>query len=160
MAIKRFGHGVGQGLPEPIDIASAIARASATSAGGIAVFLGVTRAEHLSGKLLTDGPRTCRATLATGARALEPPPERAVNAIAMHHFPIIADTKRVGPTESNPYFLSVVLQLSDSIADAYGGLDELPMSFFVDRTGKVIAVQMGLTSKADIESNIKKALAE
>ena len=53
-----------------------------------------------------------------------------------------------------------VLINGDSIADAYGGLDELPMSFFVDRTGKVIAVQMGLTSKADIESNIKKALAE
>ena len=53
-----------------------------------------------------------------------------------------------------------VLIDGDSIADAYGGLDELPMSFFVDRTGKVIAVQMGLTSKADIESNIKKALAE
>ena len=52
-----------------------------------------------------------------------------------------------------------VLINGDSIADAYGGLDELPMSFFVDRTGKVIAVQMGLTSKADIESNIKKALA-
>jgi glutathione peroxidase-family protein len=33
------------------------------------------------------------------------------------------------------------------------------MSFFVDRTGKVVAVQMGLTSKADIEGNIKKALA-
>jgi hypothetical protein len=30
----------------------------------------------------------------------------------------------------------------------YGGLDELPMSFFVDRSGKVVAAQMGLTSKA------------
>jgi thiol-disulfide isomerase/thioredoxin len=53
-----------------------------------------------------------------------------------------------------------VLINGDSIADAYGGLDELPMSFFLDRSGKVIAVQMGLTSKADIESNIKKSLAQ
>ena len=40
----------------------------------------------------------------------------------------------------------------------YGGLDELPMSFFVDRTGTVVAAQMGLTSKADMEANIRKAL--
>ena len=52
-----------------------------------------------------------------------------------------------------------VLMDGDSISDKWGGLDELPMSFFVDRTGKVVAVQMGLTSKADIEGNIKKALA-
>jgi peroxiredoxin len=45
-----------------------------------------------------------------------------------------------------------------SLDKDYGGLDELPMSFFVDRSGKVVAVQMGLTSKADIEGNIKKAL--
>ena len=51
-----------------------------------------------------------------------------------------------------------VLIDGDSISDQWGSLDELPMSFFVDRTGKVVAVQMGLTSKADIEGNIKKAL--
>jgi HD-like signal output (HDOD) protein len=53
---------------------------------------------------------------AIAARSLLP--ERAVNAIAMHHLPIMADVKKVGPVEANPYFLSVVLQLSDSIADA------------------------------------------
>jgi peroxiredoxin len=51
-----------------------------------------------------------------------------------------------------------VLINGDSISEQWGGLDELPMSFFVDRSGKVIAVQMGLTSKAEIEGNIKKAL--
>jgi len=40
----------------------------------------------------------------------------------------------------------------------YGGLDELPTSFFVNRKGLVVAAQLGLTSKDDIESNIKKAL--
>jgi thiol-disulfide isomerase/thioredoxin len=40
----------------------------------------------------------------------------------------------------------------------YGGLDELPMSFYVDRDGMVVAVQMGLTSKDDMAANIKKAL--
>ena len=47
-----------------------------------------------------------------------------------------------------------------SLDTAYGGLDELPMSFFVDRSGTVVAAQMGLTSKDDIEGNIKKALGQ
>jgi thiol-disulfide isomerase/thioredoxin len=51
-----------------------------------------------------------------------------------------------------------VLINGDSISEQYGGLDQLPMSFFVDRTGKVVAVEMGLTSKSDLEANIKKAL--
>lgn len=51
-----------------------------------------------------------------------------------------------------------VLINGDSISDQYGGLDQLPMSFFVDRTGKVVAVEMGLTSKSELEDNIKKAL--
>ena len=52
-----------------------------------------------------------------------------------------------------------ILMNGDSISKPYGGLDELPTSFFVDRNGKVVATQMGLTSKDDIEAKIKKALA-
>jgi cytochrome c biogenesis protein CcmG/thiol:disulfide interchange protein DsbE len=47
-----------------------------------------------------------------------------------------------------------------SIDKPYGGLDALPTSYFVDRTGNVVAAQLGLTSKADIEGNIHKALGE
>ena len=47
-----------------------------------------------------------------------------------------------------------------TLADAYGGLDELPMSFYVDRNGVVVAAQMGLTSKSEIEMNIKKAMGQ
>jgi cytochrome c biogenesis protein CcmG/thiol:disulfide interchange protein DsbE len=45
-----------------------------------------------------------------------------------------------------------------SLSDSYGGLDELPMSFYVDRNGVVVAAQMGLTSKSEIEANIKKSM--
>jgi cytochrome c biogenesis protein CcmG/thiol:disulfide interchange protein DsbE len=45
-----------------------------------------------------------------------------------------------------------------SIADPYGGLDALPTTFFVDHNGVVVAAQMGITSKDEIERNIKKAL--
>jgi cytochrome c biogenesis protein CcmG/thiol:disulfide interchange protein DsbE len=51
-----------------------------------------------------------------------------------------------------------VLIDADSISQPYGGLDSLPTSFFVDRNGIVVAAQLGLTSKAEIEANIKKAL--
>lgn len=51
-----------------------------------------------------------------------------------------------------------VLMDGDSISRAYGGLDDLPASFFVDRKGTVVAAQVGLTSESDIEGNIKKAL--
>jgi thiol-disulfide isomerase/thioredoxin len=53
-----------------------------------------------------------------------------------------------------------VLLDGDSISRDYGGLDDLPTSFFVDRKGVVIAAQVGLTSESDIESNIQKALGE
>jgi thiol-disulfide isomerase/thioredoxin len=52
-----------------------------------------------------------------------------------------------------------VLIDGDSISKPYGGLDELPTSFFVDRAGNVVAAQLGLTSKDDIEANIRKTLA-
>jgi len=48
----------------------------------------------------------------------------------------------------------------DSISTAWGGLDDLPSSFYVDRNGKVVAATVGLGSESDIESNIKKALAD
>jgi cytochrome c biogenesis protein CcmG/thiol:disulfide interchange protein DsbE len=48
----------------------------------------------------------------------------------------------------------------DSISREYGGLDDLPASFFVDRKGTVVAAQVGLTSKSEIEGNVKKALIE
>jgi cytochrome c biogenesis protein CcmG/thiol:disulfide interchange protein DsbE len=51
-----------------------------------------------------------------------------------------------------------VLLGGDKLDKPYGGLDELPASFFVDRKGTVVAAQVGLTSKDDIEANIRKAL--
>lgn len=53
-----------------------------------------------------------------------------------------------------------VLLDGDSISREYGGLDDLPTSFFVDRSGKVVAATVGLTSESDIESRIRKALSQ
>ncbi len=53
-----------------------------------------------------------------------------------------------------------MLMDGDSISQPYGGVDDLPTSFFVDRKGTVVAAQVGLTSESTIEANIKKALAD
>lgn len=53
-----------------------------------------------------------------------------------------------------------VLINGGSLDKAYDGLDALPTSYYVDRNGKVVAAALGLTSKADIEANIHKALGE
>jgi peroxiredoxin len=52
-----------------------------------------------------------------------------------------------------------VLLGKDSVGDAYGGVDGMPTSFYIDRTGKVVEETIGLPSgKAEIETNIKKIL--
>ena len=51
-----------------------------------------------------------------------------------------------------------VLVNGDSLASEYGGLDAMPTSVYVNREGKVVAVQLGITSKEDMVANIKKAL--
>jgi thiol-disulfide isomerase/thioredoxin len=55
-----------------------------------------------------------------------------------------------------------ILVAGNQLDHSYGGqegLDVLPVSFFVNRSGKIVAVEFGLTSKDDIEGNIRKALA-
>ncbi len=51
-----------------------------------------------------------------------------------------------------------ILINGDSLATEYGGLDAMPTSVYVDRAGKVVAVQLGITSKEDMAANIRKAL--
>lgn len=53
-----------------------------------------------------------------------------------------------------------VLLDGDSIAKSYGDPDVFPTSFFVNRDGEITAVTFGLTSKDDLENNIRKALGE
>jgi cytochrome c biogenesis protein CcmG/thiol:disulfide interchange protein DsbE len=52
-----------------------------------------------------------------------------------------------------------VLVNGDSLADQYGGLDAMPTSVYVNREGKVVAMQLGITSKEDMVANIEKTLA-
>ncbi len=50
----------------------------------------------------------------------------------------------------------------DKVSEAYGGVDYVPESFYVDRSGKVMLATAGLNEdgKDEIEANIKKLIAE
>ena len=52
-----------------------------------------------------------------------------------------------------------ILLGNETVSSAYGGVDYLPMSFYVDKTGVVVAQTAGLGTKDEIEANIKKTIA-
>lgn len=52
-----------------------------------------------------------------------------------------------------------VLFDGDSISKPYGGVDSLPTSFYIDRSGKVVTSILGLAPRDQIEATIKKILA-
>jgi cytochrome c biogenesis protein CcmG/thiol:disulfide interchange protein DsbE len=51
-----------------------------------------------------------------------------------------------------------VLIEGDKLSKPYGGLDAMPTSFYVDRSGTIVAAQMGISSRDEMEANIRKAL--
>jgi thiol-disulfide isomerase/thioredoxin len=52
-----------------------------------------------------------------------------------------------------------ILLTNDKVAPAYGGIDFLPMSFYVDAKGIVVTESAGLATKDEVEANIKKTIA-
>lgn len=46
-----------------------------------------------------------------------------------------------------------------NVSTPYGGVDGLPTTFFIDRSGKVVASTVGLAPREQIEADIKKALS-
>jgi len=54
----------------------------------------------------------------------------------------------------------VVLKGTEKVGDLYGGVDRLPLTYFLDRSGKVVDETVGLASEAVIEDAVKKSLAQ
>ena len=52
-----------------------------------------------------------------------------------------------------------ILMSDKKVGDAYGGLDVLPATFFIDRSGKIVAQAIGLASKNEAEDNVQKIVA-
>jgi peroxiredoxin len=51
-----------------------------------------------------------------------------------------------------------ILLGKDAVGDAYGGVQFLPETFFIDRDGKVVDKAFGLKGRGEIEDAIKKIL--
>jgi thiol-disulfide isomerase/thioredoxin len=51
-----------------------------------------------------------------------------------------------------------ILLTDGKVAPAYGGIDFLPMSFYVDRRGVIVEQTAGLATKDEVEANIKKVI--
>ena len=47
---------------------------------------------------------------------------------------------------------------NDSTAQLYGGVDALPTTFLIDRSGRIAAVHIGLTGKKDFEDGVEQLL--
>jgi cytochrome c biogenesis protein CcmG/thiol:disulfide interchange protein DsbE len=46
----------------------------------------------------------------------------------------------------------------DLTAQMYGGVDALPTTFLIDKTGKIAAVHVGLASRKDFENGVEQLL--
>ena len=46
----------------------------------------------------------------------------------------------------------------DRTAESYGGIDALPTTFLIDRTGRIAAVHVGLASRKDFEDGVERLL--
>ncbi len=53
-----------------------------------------------------------------------------------------------------------VLVGSDKVADAYGGVEALPTTFYIGRDGKIVARVFGLAAHGEVEKNIRAALKQ
>jgi cytochrome c biogenesis protein CcmG/thiol:disulfide interchange protein DsbE len=49
---------------------------------------------------------------------------------------------------------------NDATAEQYGGVDALPTTFLIDRSGKIAAVHVGLTSKKEFEDGVAQLLQQ
>lgn len=52
-----------------------------------------------------------------------------------------------------------ILMTDGKVQEAYGGLEVLPMSFYVDKNGLIVAETAGLGPKDEVEAHIKKTIA-
>ena len=49
---------------------------------------------------------------------------------------------------------------NEKVADAYGGVDALPTTFYIGRDGKIVSRVFGLVSHREVEENIRAALSQ
>ncbi len=68
------------------------------------------------------------------------------------------DTDKVRDFVKETGATHTILLGTEAVGDAYGGVQFLPATFYVDRQGKVVDRVFGLVSRSEIEDNIKLSL--
>jgi hypothetical protein len=69
-----------------------------------------------------------------------------------------ASTKEIAAFAERMKVNYPILIGKDSVGDDYGGVQFLPETFYIDRTGKVVDKAFGLKGRGEIEDDIKKIL--
>lgn len=47
-----------------------------------------------------------------------------------------------------------------NVSEKYGDVEDLPTTFYIDRSGKIVQFAMGLVDRSEIEQNMKSALSQ
>jgi cytochrome c biogenesis protein CcmG/thiol:disulfide interchange protein DsbE len=71
-----------------------------------------------------------------------------------------ADDKEISAFAHKMGVNYMVLRGTENVGDLYGGVDRLPMTYYLDRSGKVVDETMGMAGEATFEDAIKRALAQ
>jgi thiol-disulfide isomerase/thioredoxin len=71
-----------------------------------------------------------------------------------------ADDKEISSFARKMGVNYLVLRGTEKVGDLYGGIDRLPMTYYLDRSGKVVDETMGMAGQATLEDAIKRALAQ
>jgi thiol-disulfide isomerase/thioredoxin len=69
-----------------------------------------------------------------------------------------ASTKDIAEFAENMKVNYPILIGKESVGDAYGGVQFLPETFYIDRNGKVVDKAFGLKGRGEIEDDVKKIL--
>ena len=70
-----------------------------------------------------------------------------------------ASTKEIAEFAESMKVNYPILIGKESVGDAYGGVQFLPETFYIDREGKVVDKAFGLKGRGEIEDEIKKLLS-
>ena len=71
-----------------------------------------------------------------------------------------ADDKEISTFAHKMGVNYLVLRGTEKVGDLYGGVDRLPITYYLDRSGKVVDETMGMAGESTFEDAIKRALAQ
>jgi cytochrome c biogenesis protein CcmG/thiol:disulfide interchange protein DsbE len=71
-----------------------------------------------------------------------------------------ADDKEISSFAHKMGVNYLVLRGTEKVGGLYGGVTRLPMTYYLDRSGKVVDATMGMADEATLDDAIKRALAQ